>query len=126
MKINITLPASIGVTDATFMSQVHSGIIEGWSHLPPDIQKLVEWSGAKFVPYSQNTDVNVDIKLHREICVDMSQTFLKPSRRFNVRSSSTEVTKYVANTFRATVLEAVENLSQQLTKQATSLATLLK
>lgn len=126
MKINTTLPAVVSLSEGAYMAQIHTGIIQGWTKLPPDIQKLVEWAGAHFVPDTHNTKIQVDIKLNNEIVVDFSQVFLKPTRCFLVINSQAGIEQRVAGEFRETVLAMVQNLADSLSKHSTSLATLLK
>ncbi len=126
MKINTALPDSVSLSEGTYMAHVHAGIIQGWTHLPIDIQKLVEWSGAQFVPNSHNIQIKVEVKLSKELTVDFSQAFLKPARGFIVINSQPGVEQRVADEFRMTVLEMVQNFANSLSKHSTSLATLLK
>jgi hypothetical protein len=126
VKINTALPSSVSLSDGKCMSQVHAGMIQGFSQLPIDIQKLVEWAGAEFVPDTHNCAVKIEIKLCGEVYIDGSQVFIKPSRAFMVRSSQSGCQEEVAGVFRKTVLETIQNWSTKLADHSLSLATLLK
>jgi hypothetical protein len=104
------------------MAMVHSGIILGWSHLPQDIQRRVEWVGAAFLADTQNLSIEVEVKLNFEINIYCDQAFLKPTAVFMVKSKTDAG---VASEFRELVLKMIKDASKKIEERSVSIAALL-
>lgn len=127
MKVNTTLPDNTSPSDVVYMTQVYSGIVQGWSHLPQSIQQTVEWAGMKFIPNTGNLRIEIEVKLSLEFNPSpFGQTFHKPSGMLVIDDTEPGNQDRVALAFRKSVLSLLGDYCARLTGSATSLATLLK
>lgn len=127
MKVNTTLPDNTNPSDVVYMTQVYSGIVQGWSRLPQSAQRIVEWAGMKFIPNTGNLRIEIEVKLCLEFyAAPFDQTFHKPSGMLVIDDTEPGNQDRVALAFRKRVLSLLEDYCARLTGSATSLATLLK
>lgn len=122
MKITISLPDSTNIMDVSIYDGISYGITKGWSHLPVNIQKIVEWVGVDFC-LMETYNVCITIKIRKYPVLNDLNEF---SKTFHIDRYHSELISDIPQNFRKWVLEMVEEMIKHNKKQLVNLENLLK
>lgn len=118
MKVSLELFSTEMPFFNSHLKEVAEGVIDGWSNLTPEVQKLILWAGVRFDPIK---GIQVQIQLEWEIVIEFSLVSKINQKHTFYIEGCEKIKSRTEELFKEVVLQSLKNISKGLQENAEDL-----